>query len=126
MSDILKSSQERSRKRKQLLAQTVSETNEFRQSQIYTELFVFIFNCQLGLSSVDELKIVLGTADEVNNSSSSSSSGFSGFGASGSSGQRGGPGNQRDEGENGCNVGPVNKKTPGEIIYRDSSTFLKV
>ncbi|XP_054744707.1 N6-adenosine-methyltransferase non-catalytic subunit [Anastrepha obliqua] len=89
MSDILKISQERSRKRKQLLAQT------------------------LGLSSVDELKIVLGTADELNNSAGSS---YSGFG-----GQRtGSGGNSRDD-----DGGSGGKKMPGEIIYRDSSTFLK-
>ncbi|XP_036328428.1 N6-adenosine-methyltransferase non-catalytic subunit [Rhagoletis pomonella] len=89
MSDILKISQERSRKRKQLLAQT------------------------LGLSSVDELKIVLGTADELSNSVGGS---YSGFG-----GQRSivGVNNRDDEGGSG------GKKTPGEIIYRDSSTFLK-
>ncbi|XP_011199013.2 N6-adenosine-methyltransferase non-catalytic subunit [Bactrocera dorsalis] len=90
MSDILKISQERSRKRKQLLAQT------------------------LGLSSVDELKIVLGTADEWNNGSGSSYSGFSGQRSVGGSGS-----SREDEGGSG------GKKTPGEIIYRDSSTFLK-
>uniref|UniRef100_A0A034WVG8 N(6)-adenosine-methyltransferase non-catalytic subunit METTL14 n=1 Tax=Bactrocera dorsalis TaxID=27457 RepID=A0A034WVG8_BACDO len=90
MSDILKISQERSRKRKQLLAQT------------------------LGLSSVDELKIVLGTADEWNNGSGSSYSGFSGQRSGGGSGS-----SREDEGGSG------GKKTPGEIIYRDSSTFLK-
>nr|XP_036214661.1 N6-adenosine-methyltransferase non-catalytic subunit isoform X2 [Bactrocera oleae] len=89
MSDILKISQERSRKRKQLLAQT------------------------LGLSSVDELKIVLGTADEWNNGAGSSYSGFSGQRSGGSGSSR------EDEGGSG------GKKTPGEIIYRDSSTFLK-
>lgn len=82
MSDILRSSQERSRKRKQLLAQT------------------------LGLSSVDELKIVLGTANESNN-------GHAGLGSS--TGHRG----NRDDN------GAPHKKTHGEIIYRDSSTFLK-
>uniref|UniRef100_A0A0K8VGY8 Methyltransferase-like protein 14 n=1 Tax=Bactrocera latifrons TaxID=174628 RepID=A0A0K8VGY8_BACLA len=90
MSDILKISQERSRKRKQLLAQT------------------------LGLSSVDELKIVLGTADEWNNVSGSSYAGFSGQRSGGGSGS-----SREDEGGSG------GKKTPGEIIYRDSSTFLK-
>lgn len=89
MSDILKISQERSRKRKQLLAQT------------------------LGLSSVDELKIVLGTADEWNNGAGSSYSGYSGQ-------RSGGSGSSRED-EGGCG----GKKTPGEIIYRDSSTFLK-
>ncbi|XP_054084214.1 N6-adenosine-methyltransferase non-catalytic subunit [Zeugodacus cucurbitae] len=89
MSDILKISQERSRKRKQLLAQT------------------------LGLSSVDELKIVLGTADEWNSGAGSSYSGFSGQRSVGSGSSR------EDEGGSG------GKKTPGEIIYRDSSTFLK-
>ncbi|CAD7000340.1 methyltransferase-like protein 14 homolog [Ceratitis capitata] len=89
MSDILKISQERSRKRKQLLAQT------------------------LGLSSVDELKIVLGTADDMNNGAGSS---YSGYG-----GQRSGSvSNSRDD-----EGGSGGKKTPGEIIYRDSSTFLK-
>lgn len=89
MSDILKISQERSRKRKQLLAQT------------------------LGLSSVDELKIVLGTADEWNNGAGSSYSGYSGQ-------RSGGSGSSRED-EGGCG----GKMTPGEIIYRDSSTFLK-
>ncbi|XP_067624597.1 N6-adenosine-methyltransferase non-catalytic subunit [Eurosta solidaginis] len=88
MSDILKISQERSRKRKKLLAQT------------------------LGLSSVDELKIVLGTAEELNNPAGSS---YSGYG-----GQRSCVGSSRDD--EGVSGG---KKTPGEIIYRDSTTFLK-
>ncbi|TMW53226.1 hypothetical protein DOY81_001702 [Sarcophaga bullata] len=95
MSDILKSSQERSRKRKQLLAQT------------------------LGLSSVDELKIALGTANDSGTSATLSSGSF-GTGAlkgvSAHSNQRVG----QDEED-----GVVAKKTPGEIIYRDSSTFLK-
>lgn len=76
MSDILKSSQERSRKRKQLLAQT------------------------LGLSSVDELKIVLGTVEEAGSQRS----------------------NRDDDNES---PGPSSKKPQAEIIYRDSSTFLK-
>ncbi|KAM7354265.1 methyltransferase like 14 [Cochliomyia hominivorax] len=95
MSDVLKSSQERSRKRKQLLAQT------------------------LGLSSVDELKIALGTANESSSSASLSSGSFGATALKGvatHSNQRTG---QDDE------EGVVAKKTPGEIIYRDSSTFLK-
>ncbi|XP_037957915.1 N6-adenosine-methyltransferase non-catalytic subunit [Teleopsis dalmanni] len=90
MSDILRSSQERSRKRKKLLAQT------------------------LGLSSVDELKKVLGSGDSLS-SSSSSSYGVSGFGSNRVNGS-----GQRDDEESA-----QSSKTPGEIIYRDSSTFLK-
>lgn len=57
---------------------------------------------------------MLGTADELSNSAGGS---YSGFG-----GQRSiaGINNRGDEGGSG------GKKTPGEIIYRDSSTFLKV
>ncbi|XP_030383882.1 N6-adenosine-methyltransferase non-catalytic subunit [Scaptodrosophila lebanonensis] len=84
MSDVLKSSQERSRKRRLLLAQT------------------------LGLSSVDELKKVLGNAEDSN---SYAGGGNRPLNASG----------QRDEDETGASS---SKKTP-EIIYRDSSTFLK-
>ncbi|EDV31261.1 uncharacterized protein Dana_GF14632 [Drosophila ananassae] len=80
MSDVLKSSQERSRKRRLLLAQT------------------------LGLSSVDELKKVLGNAEDTNNSRQLNSSG------------------QRDDDDAGSSS---SKKTHSEIIYRDSSTFLK-
>ncbi|XP_037820969.1 N6-adenosine-methyltransferase non-catalytic subunit [Lucilia sericata] len=98
MSDVLKSSQERSRKRKQLLAQT------------------------LGLSSVDELKIALGTANDSNPSASLSSGNFGTSALKGvtvHNNQRAGGGVQDDD------EGVVAKKTPGEIIYRDSSTFLK-
>ncbi|KAH8241078.1 hypothetical protein KR026_011659 [Drosophila bipectinata] len=80
MSDVLKSSQERSRKRRLLLAQT------------------------LGLSSVDELKKVLGNAEDTNNSRQLNSSG------------------QREDDDAGSSS---SKKTHSEIIYRDSSTFLK-
>ncbi|XP_017132657.1 N6-adenosine-methyltransferase non-catalytic subunit [Drosophila elegans] len=80
MSDVLKSSQERSRKRRLLLAQT------------------------LGLSSVDELKKVLGNAEDINSSRQLN------------------PGGQREEDDGGASS---SKKTPNEIIYRDSSTFLK-
>ncbi|XP_017047968.1 N6-adenosine-methyltransferase non-catalytic subunit [Drosophila ficusphila] len=80
MSDVLKSSQERSRKRRLLLAQT------------------------LGLSSVDELKKVLGNAEDINSSRQLNSGG------------------QREEEDGGASS---SKKTPNEIIYRDSSTFLK-
>ncbi|XP_023304760.2 N6-adenosine-methyltransferase non-catalytic subunit [Lucilia cuprina] len=99
MSDVLKSSQERSRKRKQLLAQT------------------------LGLSSVDELKIALGTANDSNPNASLSSGSFGTSALKGvavHNNQRAGGGGVQDEDE-----GVVAKKTPGEIIYRDSSTFLK-
>ncbi|XP_073826219.1 N(6)-adenosine-methyltransferase non-catalytic subunit METTL14 [Musca autumnalis] len=92
MSDVLKSSQERSRKRKQLLAQT------------------------LGLSSVDELKIALGNNDSNNGSSSSLNS--TNFGATASSVHN----SQRSQDDHHVST---SKKTPGEIIYRDSSTFLK-
>ncbi|EDV59333.1 N6-adenosine-methyltransferase non-catalytic subunit [Drosophila erecta] len=80
MSDVLKSSQERSRKRRLLLAQT------------------------LGLSSVDDLKKVLGNAEDINNSRQLNTGG------------------QREEEDGGASS---SKKTPNEIIYRDSSTFLK-
>ncbi|KAH8281469.1 hypothetical protein KR054_000829 [Drosophila jambulina] len=80
MSDVLKNSQERSRKRRLLLAQT------------------------FGLSSVDELKKVLGNAEDTNNSRQLNPSG------------------QREEEDGGASS---SKKTPNEIIYRDSSTFLK-
>ncbi|EDW88488.1 N6-adenosine-methyltransferase non-catalytic subunit [Drosophila teissieri] len=80
MSDVLKSSQERSRKRRLLLAQT------------------------LGLSSVDDLKKVLGNAEDINSSRQLN------------------PGGQREEEDGGASS---SKKTPNEIIYRDSSTFLK-
>ncbi|KAI8043176.1 N6-adenosine-methyltransferase non-catalytic subunit [Drosophila gunungcola] len=80
MSDVLKSSQERSRKRRLLLAQT------------------------LGLSSVDELKKVLGNAEDINSSRQLNTGG------------------QREEDDGGASS---SKKTPNEIIYRDSSTFLK-
>ncbi|KAH8374494.1 hypothetical protein KR200_010381 [Drosophila serrata] len=80
MSDVLKNSQERSRKRRLLLAQT------------------------FGLSSVDELKKVLGNAEDTNNSRQLNPSG------------------QREEEDGGASS---SKKTPSEIIYRDSSTFLK-
>ncbi|KAI8118561.1 putative methyltransferase-like protein 14 [Lucilia cuprina] len=99
MSDVLKSSQERSRKRKQLLAQT------------------------LGLSSVDELKIALGTANDSNPNASLSSGSFGTSALKGvavHNNQRAGGGGVQDDDE-----GVVAKKTPGEIIYRDSSTFLK-
>ncbi|KAH8269742.1 hypothetical protein KR018_008666 [Drosophila ironensis] len=81
MSDVLKSSQERSRKRRLLLAQT------------------------LGLSSVDDLKKVLGNAEDTANNRQLSSGG------------------QRDDDEGGSSSS--SKKTHSEIIYRDSSTFLK-
>ncbi|XP_017068613.1 N6-adenosine-methyltransferase non-catalytic subunit [Drosophila eugracilis] len=80
MSDVLKSSQERSRKRRLLLAQT------------------------LGLSSVDDLKKVLGNAEDINSSRQLNQGG------------------QREEEDGGASS---SKKTPNEIIYRDSSTFLK-
>ncbi|XP_016924178.1 N(6)-adenosine-methyltransferase non-catalytic subunit METTL14 [Drosophila suzukii] len=80
MSDVLKSSQERSRKRRLLLAQT------------------------LGLSSVDDLKKVLGNAEDINSSRQLN------------------PGGQREEEDGGASS---SKKAPNEIIYRDSSTFLK-
>ncbi|TDG44312.1 hypothetical protein AWZ03_009285 [Drosophila navojoa] len=89
MSDVLKSSQERSRKRRLLLAQT------------------------LGLSSVDELKKVLGNAEDSNNYA-----GVSGSRQLNASGQR-------DEEEGSGDGASSSKKTPSEIIYRDSSTFLK-
>ncbi|EDW64798.1 N(6)-adenosine-methyltransferase non-catalytic subunit METTL14 [Drosophila virilis] len=89
MSDVLKSSQERSRKRRLLLAQT------------------------LGLSSVDELKKVLGNAEDSNN--------YSGIGGSRQLNASG----QRDEEDGGSGGASSSKKTPNEIIYRDSSTFLK-
>ncbi|XP_073822282.1 N(6)-adenosine-methyltransferase non-catalytic subunit METTL14-like [Musca autumnalis] len=95
MSDVLKSSQERSRKRKQLLAQT------------------------LGLSSVDELKIALGNNDSNNGSSSSLNS--TNFGATASSVHN----SQRSQDDEDDHHVSASKKTPGEIIYRDSSTFLK-
>ncbi|EDW28832.1 GL18735 [Drosophila persimilis] len=80
MSDVLKSSQERSRKRRLLLAQT------------------------LGLSSVDELKKVLGNSEDTNSSRQLSAGG------------------QRDEEDGGASS---SKNAPSETIYRDSSTFLK-
>nr|XP_017016124.2 N6-adenosine-methyltransferase non-catalytic subunit [Drosophila takahashii] len=80
MSDVLKSSQERSRKRRLLLAQT------------------------LGLSSVDDLKKVLGNAEDINSSRQLN------------------PGGQREEEDGGASS---SKKATNEIIYRDSSTFLK-
>ncbi|XP_016989355.1 N6-adenosine-methyltransferase non-catalytic subunit [Drosophila rhopaloa] len=80
MSDVLKSSQERSRKRRLLLAQT------------------------LGLSSVDELKKVLGNAEDINSSRQLNTGG------------------QREEDDAAASS---SKKAPNEIIYRDSSTFLK-
>ncbi|XP_016967622.1 N6-adenosine-methyltransferase non-catalytic subunit [Drosophila biarmipes] len=80
MSDVLKSSQERSRKRRLLLAQT------------------------LGLSSVDDLKKVLGNAEDINSSRQLSAGG------------------QREDEDGGASS---SKKAPNEIIYRDSSTFLK-
>ncbi|XP_005187763.1 N6-adenosine-methyltransferase non-catalytic subunit [Musca domestica] len=93
MSDVLKSSQERSRKRKQLLAQT------------------------LGLSSVDELKTALGNNESNNGSNLNSNS----FGASASSVHN----SQRSQDDEDADGVSSSKKTPGEIIYRDSSTFLK-
>ncbi|XP_065356602.1 N6-adenosine-methyltransferase non-catalytic subunit [Calliphora vicina] len=95
MSDVLKSSQERSRKRKQLLAQT------------------------LGLSSVDELKIALGTGNDSNPSASLSSGSF------GTSALKGVAAHNSQRSGQDDDEGVVAKKTPGEIIYRDSSTFLK-
>uniref|UniRef100_A0A1B0GCJ0 N(6)-adenosine-methyltransferase non-catalytic subunit METTL14 n=1 Tax=Glossina morsitans morsitans TaxID=37546 RepID=A0A1B0GCJ0_GLOMM len=90
MSDVLKNFQERSRKRKQLLAQT------------------------LGLS-VDELKIALGTAPEVNNGSSYGNAFSTNFAKNACHN------NQRTQDDEESAI----KKMPGEIIYRDSSTFLK-
>lgn len=58
----------------------------------------------MGLSSVDELKKVLGNAEDTNNSRQLNSSG------------------QRDDDDAGSSS---SKKTHSEIIYRDSSTFLK-
>ncbi|KAL9925594.1 N6-adenosine-methyltransferase non-catalytic subunit isoform X2 [Glossina fuscipes] len=90
MSDVLKNFQERSRKRKQLLAQT------------------------LGLS-VDELKIALGTAPEVSNGSSYGNAFGTNFAKNACHN------NQRTQDDEESAI----KKMPGEIIYRDSSTFLK-
>ncbi|XP_068143970.1 N6-adenosine-methyltransferase non-catalytic subunit [Drosophila tropicalis] len=81
MSDVLKNSKERSRKRRMLLAQT------------------------FGLEDVNDLKKVLGNVEDTNNSRQL-------LNASG----------QRDEEDAGSSS---SKKTPSEIIYRDSSTFLK-
>lgn len=67
---------------------------------------------QLGLSSVDELKKVLGNAEDSNN--------YAGIGGSRQLSSAG----QRDD-EDGANGASSSKKTPNEIIYRDSSTFLK-
>lgn len=117
MSDILKSSQERSRKRRLLLAQTV-RGRQFVLSSIFFFFFVnvlnfeFFFNLQLGLSSVDDLKKVLGNAEDSNNYA-----GISGSRQLSSAGQR--------DDEDGANGASSSKKTPNEIIYRDSSTFLK-
>ncbi|EDW75432.1 uncharacterized protein Dwil_GK23852 [Drosophila willistoni] len=81
MSDVLKYSKERSRKRRVLLAQT------------------------FGLRDVNDLPKVLGNVEDTNNSRQL-------LNASG----------QRDEDDAGSSS---SKKTPNEIIYRDSSTFLK-
>ncbi|KAH8376594.1 hypothetical protein KR093_000183 [Drosophila rubida] len=91
MSDVLKNSQERSRKRRLLLAQT------------------------LGLSSVDELKKVLGNADEDGNN----------YAGAGGSRQLNAAGQRDEEETSGGASASSSKKTPSEIIYRDSSTFLK-
>ncbi|XP_055387323.1 N6-adenosine-methyltransferase non-catalytic subunit [Condylostylus longicornis] len=78
MSDVLKDQQERSRKRKQLLAQT------------------------LGLSSVDELKYVLGTAEEACSSRTN-----------------------KDDDEDNIIESAKKKSQSENLFYRDSSTFLK-
>lgn len=77
----------------------------------------------MGLS-VDELKIALGTNNDVNNGSSIlTSSSFVSSALKGSASDA----NQRlDDDIIAGTGGPASKKTPGEIIYRDSSTFLKV
>lgn len=68
------------------------------------------------MSSVDELKIALGTNDA--NNGTNISSGYGTVGAVHS--------NQRAQDDDEDDGVSVSKKTPGEIIYRDSSTFLKV
>ncbi|KAI9585856.1 hypothetical protein GQX74_001703 [Glossina fuscipes] len=103
MSDVLKNFQERSRKRKQLLAQTASQWCKRTSEQVY-----------LGLS-VDELKIALGTAPEVSNGSSYGNAFGTNFAKNACHN------NQRTQDDEESAI----KKMPGEIIYRDSSTFLK-
>uniref|UniRef100_A0A1B0AEN4 N(6)-adenosine-methyltransferase non-catalytic subunit METTL14 n=1 Tax=Glossina pallidipes TaxID=7398 RepID=A0A1B0AEN4_GLOPL len=68
----------------------------------------------LGLS-VDELKIALGTAPEVNNGSSYGNAFGTNFAKNACHN------NQRTQDDEESAI----KKMPGEIIYRDSSTFLK-
>lgn len=65
------------------------------------------------MSSVDELKKVLGNAEDSNN--------YAGVGGSRQLNASG----QRDEEEGSSGGASSSKKTPNEIIYRDSSTFLK-
>uniref|UniRef100_A0A1A9WM32 N(6)-adenosine-methyltransferase non-catalytic subunit METTL14 n=1 Tax=Glossina brevipalpis TaxID=37001 RepID=A0A1A9WM32_9MUSC len=71
-------------------------------------------HANLGLS-VDELKVALGTAPEVNNSSSYSNAFGTNFAKNACHN------NQRTQHDEESAI----KKMPGEIIYRDSSTFLK-
>lgn len=61
---------------------------------------------------MDDLKKVLGNAEDSNN--------YAGIGGSRQLSSAG----QRDD-EDGANGASSSKKTPSEIIYRDSSTFLK-
>lgn len=63
------------------------------------------------MSSVGELKEALGTVDEIGL--------VAGLGK----------GQLHHHGNDDCDdniIGPLAKKMPGEIIYRDSTTFLKV
>lgn len=105
MGDLLKSVKERSKKRKRLLAQTVSEgkSNKYKFDGDYRAKYAtnLTFD-QLGVSSVEDLKYILGTA-EVEETSS--------------------PKSVRDDDEKT----PTSKKSYTEnLFYRDSSTFLKV
>lgn len=66
------------------------------------------------------MKIALGTGNDSNPSASLSSGSFGTSALKGVAAHNNQRSGQDDE------EGVVAKKTPGEIIYRDSSTFLKV
>lgn len=103
MGDMLKELREKSKRRKQLLAQTViiSVFSKLKPKQLLFSRF------QLGVSGVDELRQVLGTCVETPKRS-----------------KRGTNNDAQNCDEN--DKSECKGEAHDELVYRDSSTFLKV
>lgn len=97
MGDMLKELREKSRKRKLLLAQTVSFIEKDRKLWCHCEIF------QLGVSGAEELSEVLGTAEGTVKKKESEPNSY----------------HEMEKYD-------YKKESLDEMIYRDSSLFLKV